>query len=128
MNTLAFAKKLRTRRYELRKRHTQALRSYAMAFDIWKRSLGAWVANTARVNTASLNHKNVYASSRYRDEHYIQVLMKGHPTPPNRPDDSVIKKIDSLLRHLAITGQKTVRVNESTVAELFDDRASDEED
>jgi hypothetical protein len=123
MGALAYAKKLRAHQKTLKAKHTRDLRAYAVAFEAWKKSLEAWLKSGAIENVRKLTRGSVSASRYAADT----AILRGHPTAPTKPSTDAIDRISGVLRHLAITGQKSVRVSSSDVERYFGDDAESDE-
>lgn len=126
MNAVAFARKLRARRDELKAKRKRELIKFNQAFENWKKELGKWLAVNGKKRAATILRKEGH-NHRYRDDSYISVLLKGHPEPPRYPSSTTIEQIDSMLRQIAITGQNTIRVTEDMVNKYFKDENDNEE-
>lgn len=121
MNAILFAKKLRNRQAELKAKHKKDLDNYARDFESWKAALARFLVNDAHKNVAKIL-RSKFDTNRYNHDSYWQnVILADCPKPPMKPKDDVIRKIGSALRHIAITGQKTVHLNSSDLETYFGD-------
>jgi len=126
MNAILFAKKLRQRQSELKAKHKKDLDKYARDFESWKAALARFLVNDARKNVERIFRTQI-DKDRYRDSYWKNVVLAGCPEPPKRPGEEVIRKIAAALRHIAITGQKTVHLNSSDLETYFGDEADGDE-
>lgn len=117
MNALLLSKKLRARRVELRKQHTDELKKFDVNFVQWKRAMQSWAAQVMPANIERMKKSDI--SPRHYSHSFDSVLLTGYPKPPARPSDEVIRKIDAKLRHIAITGQTKVEFTEHDAALYF---------
>ena len=62
----------------------------------------------------------------YRDLYTLS--LGGAPNPPREPDDKRIREIQSLLRLIGITGQKSIRVDAKTAERLFGEPDGENDD
>lgn len=120
VNTLTYSKKLRTRLRELEAERAKATESHKAAVVKWRREIVAWVkANADKAATLQISEPRGY----YGDERGLNFnpchFFHGAPAAPVKPKDDQIRKVRALLRQLAITGQKTIRVSTKDVAEIF---------
>ncbi len=125
MGALAYAKKLRAHQKKLKDKHARDLRSYAVAFESWKKSLEKWLKTGAVENARKLTRGSLNGL-RFRDDSWSNAILRGHPTQPTKPNTEAIDRISGVLRHLAITGQKSVRVSSSDIDRYFGEDESEE--
>lgn len=121
VNTLTYSKKLRTRLRELEAEKVSATAAHKAAVTKWRKDLLAWVKSNAEERTAKLS---IEKPNRWGDDRLNfspEQFFRGAPKAPVAPTDDQIRKVRALLRQLAITGQKTIRVSTKDVAELFGD-------
>jgi hypothetical protein len=125
MNAAAFAKKLRARQAALKIQHKRDLAKYAQDFEVWKAALARFLTHDARKNVERIFRSQI-DKDRYRDSYWKNVVLAGCPEPPKKPTDEVIRKIMTALHHIAITGQKTVRVTSDEVEKYFGDNGEED--
>lgn len=118
IKTTVFAAKLRKRLAELKKKREADVKAHKAAIAKWRADLTVWLKANGEKRIVSLTpHPN---NRRYSEPHFnVGSFFDGAPNPPESPDDSMIRKISGMLRHLGITGQATVQVSTQEVAELF---------
>jgi hypothetical protein len=122
MNAILFAKKLRQRQSELKTKYKKDLDKYARDFESWKAALARFLVNDAKKNVEKLL-RSKFDENRYSEDYWKSTVLADCPKPPKRPTDEVIRKIAAALRHIAITGQKTVHLNSSDLETYFGDEA-----
>lgn len=115
MPAIAFARKLRARRDALKVTRTAEIAKHKQAVKKWRVKLAAWLA----ANAHNIADAADATSSRW-NRGVDSLAVHNMPQPPKEPGEGrLIKKIDSVLRRLALTGQKHVTLNPAEVDELF---------
>jgi hypothetical protein len=127
MNALLFAKKLRARQSELKSKYKKDLEKYARDFESWKQALARFLVNDAHKNVAKILRSQFSQNSYRHDDNWKSIILIGYPEPPKRPTDEVIRKIAAALRHIAITWQKTVRLDARELEVYFSDEKDEDE-
>lgn len=118
MPAVTFARKLRARRTALKAQRAQEMTKYKQAVARWREVLRVWIIASASSIAAQADAER----SRYRE--YDSLTVRGMPQPPKLPSEgAMVRKIDSILRRLALTGQKHVTLVPSEIDELFGDTA-----
>ena len=114
-----YAAKLRTHLAKLRKERPGKLKQYEAAVEHWRDEIAKWLASTgvSRIAKIKLSKKAEPYGGRLMFSAYD--LFEGAPVPPEYPDDRQIRDIQSVLRHLGITGQEHVTVSTSDVTRLL---------
>jgi hypothetical protein len=123
MKTVAFAKKLRERKAELKDRLAKEKKDYEAAVKAWRVDLQAWVDRelSARISRLSAQRDRYSRRGDYSD------LFTGAPEPPVMPSTAdKVHKIDGMLRRLSITGQETVKVTDGDLSVFADDATDDD--
>jgi hypothetical protein len=124
INVQSFAKQLRAKLEALKKERAAALKKYDAEFEKWKKELHSWVDRNAYekihaiTKTAVRNHRGYSRGPDFSAE----TFFIGCPKPPKYPSDEQIRKIQNMLRHLGITGQKTITLSTSEVGEFLGDK------
>lgn len=121
IKTEKYAAKLRKRLAELRAARPKQVVDHKKAVAKWRADLKGWIATNAskRVDAIEVEKRNRYHSYSDRPEFDTSSFFFGAPNPPEPPSDKQIREIQSLLRHLGITGQATVQVSTEDVARLL---------
>jgi len=110
MNSILFAKKLRIRQAQLKVKYKKDLDKYARDFESWKVALSHFLVKVAKKNVERIL-RSQFDDNRYSDDYWKNIVLAECPKPPKRPTNEIIRKIAAALRHIAITGQKTYRVD-----------------
>lgn len=124
IKTTVYAKKLRTRLKTLKEERGAARAAFVKATVKWPRDFVVWVKANAvgralNAKVSSYEGRRNWNSNKLGFDY--EVFFAGAPEPPTLADDDQIRAIQGLLRHLAITGQATVRLTTSDVSKYFGD-------
>ena len=122
MKSTVYAKKLRTRLALLKKQRVVELKKYDAEVMVWRRAMVAWLSanGAARVVGITKQELEDYCGRYRRPIPFDQEkFFKDAPLPPRFPSNGRIQDIMRVLRHLAITGQATVKVSPSDTQKLF---------
>ena len=124
-----YAKKLREHLAVLKKKRIIDLKKYNTDVDTWRKDLHKWIDREAYdIITKIANSELQDVDRRYaRNEAGFDTMrfFIGAPKPPVYPSDKAIRSIQSQLRHIAITGQNTIKVSESDTKQFFGDEEDD---
>ena len=123
MKSTDYAKKLQVRVKILKSRRTAELAAFDKAVKAWRVAFVKWLRVKGPERVKQVTVEEIQENARYRGDLSIDTrrFFSGAPTPPRYPDGKIIRKIEGMLRHLAITGQQTVIVHSSDVEELMVD-------
>lgn len=117
MNAVDLAKKLRAELTKLRAQRVKDLAAYDKDFQSWKKELLHWLHLNGNLRVEKITKGEVQRS--YKNTFNTEAFFASGPKPPQEPSDERIRTIQAMLRHLGITGQKTVRVTSEDVERLF---------
>lgn len=129
MKVKPFAAKLRKRLAELKAQRTKDVAAYTAKAETWRREMVTWVTANAKQRIAGITNADLRRhESSYGGVHFNAAgFFAGAPQPPTYPSDKQIRKVESLLRHLGITGQETVQMSTEEVEALMGPTASEAE-
>ncbi len=119
-----FAAKLRKRLAELKSKRQKDLDAHSSAVEQWRKDMETWITAHLKKRVAAINVSALRkCESRYGDGPHFDksAFFAGAPETPKYPSDEKVRKIQSLLRHIGITGQETVQVSTDEVDALFGD-------
>lgn len=123
IKTTVFAAKLRTRVATLQKKYKADRAAYKIACVKWRAAMQRWLRTEA--SASHFGFEKSYGGSR-KDFTCLPRFWDGAPAAPREPSDKQIREIRSMLHHLGITGQSTVRVSTEMVTKFLGDEAEDE--
>jgi hypothetical protein len=127
LNTLSYAKKLRTRLAALKARRTKNLKRYDIELKAWKLALKNWVLENVDDRIKKMTRTAIGNGRTHYHDGWSTNFFIGAPKEPRKSnEDKLIQDIQGLLRHLAITGQKTIRVSTRDVERYFADETEDD--
>ncbi len=131
MSAIKLANKLRVKLKILKAARPGEIAKYRRALTAWRRDMAAWIeahgkARVMKISDTELReHDERYRYTGYADLpafNHVQ-FFDGAPRTPLYPKASreKIAAIQKALRHLAITGQKTVKVDSEMIEKFFND-------
>jgi len=126
-----YAKKLRARLAELRKRRAQALKEYELAVSLWRTNFCAWLRDTGQKRVDEIKKSELRAYNgkyAHRPGFDVNEFFRDAPRPPIYPDDRQIRGVVAVLRLLGISGQSAIHVGTADITKLFSDDADLEDD
>ncbi len=117
IKTTVYAAKLRKRLAELKTKREKDLAAYKTGVVAWRKAMTKWITANAKARVDAVSAAELKGANYYHRGLDINAskFFAGCPQPPPYPDDKQIREITSLLRHLGITGQETVRISTSDV-------------
>lgn len=125
------AKALKARIATLKTERSEALAKFAKDFDAWKTAARKWVVAELPKRIQAARYSDVNNRSYRNNDLNLDdvVLLAGAPKPPQYPSDERLRKVQALLRQLAISGQATMKLSTKEFEEFFGETsASGEED
>ena len=118
-----WAAKLRKRIVVLQAKQRKAMAAYKVALDKWRRDVSKWLKTA---DAQYLVPEEERWDGRGMRINVLSKFWEGAPLPPKKPADKRVQEIRNMLRHLALTGQTTVRVDTAMVTRFFSDESEDE--
>ncbi len=117
IKTTVYAAKLRKRLAELKTKREKDLAAYKTGVVAWRKAMTKWLTTNAKARVDAVTVTQLKEDRRYNRGAPFDtgLFFAGCPQPMAYPDDKQIREITSLLRHLGITGQETVRISTSDV-------------
>jgi hypothetical protein len=123
MKATVYAKQLRELLVVLKKKRIIDLKKYNTDVGTWRKDLHKWLDREAYDIIAKITNSELQGIDRRygRNEPGFDtdLFFIGAPKPPVYPSDKTIRSIQSQLRHLAITGQNTIKVSENDTKQFF---------
>ncbi len=129
VKVVPFSKRLQARLKELKAQRGPALKKFNADFTKWKQDLALWTMRNAKKKVENITIDEVREARRYRDSDpgfTASHFFIGAPKPPAYPSDKPIREIQRTLRHMAITGQETMRVSSSDIEKWFPEEDDDD--
>jgi hypothetical protein len=121
MAVLVFARKLRIRQAELKKRREGELKKFHAGMAKWRSDTAAWIKANMIERLKNVSVEDVRRRGGYRSSPF-EHFFAGAPKPPTYPDDAQLRGVQGMLRHLAITGQAHVVVTTEMTNKYFVDQ------
>ena len=121
IDTLKYSKILQKRLKELKVKRETELKKYKADLIKWKNDTCDFVLKNYKTRINNITTKDLEERSRnsYRENQSYGAFFVGAPKCPTYPSDKQIRDIQNLLRHLAITGQKTIHISTADLAKYL---------
>ena|ERR1700722_14471090 len=130
VKSTVYAKKLREHLKKLKQDYAKDMEAYDRAVELWKNVLTGWIKVNAVQRVAHISKSELQGFRGFRSHERgfdTTLFFAGAPKPPTRPSNKQICDIQNVLRHLAITGQATVRLSTADVAKLLGDSSYEDD-
>lgn len=127
VDVMKFSEKLRAQLRKLQAERPKQLKAFEIAVEKWQREMIVWILANAERRVNSVTRTVIRENSHYSSREYPDVsgFFRGCPPAPKAPSDAAIRKIQNALRHIAITGQKTIQVSTDEIASMFGEYEED---